>query len=97
MAVLAINATMTGLTPFNPPWTNLFFKNLEITIATRIMMINDGRTTPKVAHIAPKMPPVCEPTNVDILMAKGPGVDSLIAIKSLSSPSLIHPRPTIWS
>ena len=84
IVVEAINAKTTGLTPFNEPCTKRFFKNLESIRATRIMMMNEGKMTPNVEHTAPKAPAVCEPTKVEILIAKGPGVDSLIAIKSVN-------------
>ena len=95
IAVDKIRAIMTGLTPFKAPCTYLLFKNLERIIATRMMIINDGRITPMVEQTAPKAPPTCEPTNVEILIANGPGVVSLMAIKSDSCESVSHPFPTI--
>ena len=45
------------------------------------IIINEGRTTPKVARKEPRIPPWVEPIKVAIFIAKGPGVDSLTAIK----------------
>ncbi len=96
-AVEKINDNTIGLTPDKAPWTNLFFRNLFIIIATIKMMIKEGKTTPKVAHKDPRMPAVLLPTNVAILIAKGPGVASLIAMKSVSSVKVIHPLPKTCS
>ena len=49
------------------------------------IIIRDGRTTPSVATAAPKTPSLLKPINVAIFMANGPGVDSLIPIKSIIS------------
>ena len=68
IAVAVISPTITGLTPLRAPWTNLFFKNLDRTIATKMIIINEGKTTPMVEQTAPKIPAVCEPTNVEILI-----------------------------
>ena len=54
-----------------------FFINIDIAN----IIINDGNATPIVASIDPKIPPCDDPTNVAILIAIGPGVDSDIAIK----------------
>ena len=52
---------------------------------------NDGNATPTVAHKAPGIPAFSIPIYVEILMAKGPGVLSLTAIKSTNSRDVIHP------
>ena len=63
---------------------NVVFLNFFISIAIVVNMINEGRITPRVDIIAPGMPYVLYPINVAILIANGPGVDSDIAIKSVS-------------
>ena len=55
------------------------------------MMINEGSTTPSVAHALPKTPPTRNPTKVAELMAMGPGVDSAMARISKISSSEIQP------
>ena len=50
-------------------------------VAMSSIMINEGNTTPNVAHIEPKMPAWVEPTKVAILIATGPGVDSATAMR----------------
>ena len=55
------------------------------------MTIKDGATTPLVAHIAPKTPAERIPMYVEILMAKGPGVLSLMARKLTSSSIVVQP------
>ena len=48
-------------------------------------------TTPSVAQTAPSTPPVRMPTNVAILIASGPGVLSLTAMKSTTSACVSQP------
>lgn len=63
----------------------MLFLNLFMNFDTRIIIIKDGRTTPSVENIAPIIPEFLKPMNVLILIAKGPGVDSDIAMNSRSS------------
>lgn len=82
MTVELIKAMMIGLTPLTAPLIYLEFENLARTPANNIMTINDGKTTPRVAQKAPKNPACDDPIKVAILIANGPGVTSLTAIKS---------------
>lgn len=66
-------------------------------IAIIRMTIIEGRITPTVEHIAPKTPPTELPTKVEMLIAKGPGVHSLTAMKSVKLDSVIHPLETTCS
>ena len=90
-AVVNIKDKTIGLTPFNAPLTYLLVMNLFIIIATMIIMIKEGSITPRVAHIAPNTPPTLLPMNVEIFNAKGPGVTSLTAIKSVNVDSVTQP------
>lgn len=81
MTAALIRPTTAGRSPDNTPLTKRFSEKAAKHFATSIMMIKEGRTTPKVAQKAPKRPPASIPTYVEILMAKGPGVLSLTAIK----------------
>ena len=66
------------------------------------MMMIDGVTTPSVAESAPSNPyqnppnasPTVVPVYVAMLTAKGPGVLSDMAMKSMSTLSLIQPSAT---
>ena len=69
---------------FTPAYSIAFFIIEEISTMTT----NAGSTTPKVAIKAPKNPPFVAPTNVAIFTARGPGVDSDMATRSISSPSV---------
>lgn len=72
----------TGLIFLRVDDTYTLFLNLFINFAINIIIRNDGSTTPRVEHMAPNIPPFLNPTNVLIFIAKGPGVDSDIAINS---------------
>ena len=52
---------------------------------------NDGNATPTVVHTKLPVFLLSIPIYVEILMAKGPGVLSLTAIKSTNSRDVIHP------
>lgn len=80
-----IKATITGLMHFKMFCTGLNFNKFLIAQAINKMIIKEGKTTPSVARNDPQNPPCEEPTNVAILIAIGPGVDSAIAIKSKNS------------
>ena len=56
-----------------------------------MIIINDGKTIPRVATKDPITPNCLNPIKVATLIANGPGVDSEIAKKLASSASLIHP------
>ena len=58
IAVAAMSPMITGLTPFKAPWTNLFFKNFDKIMATKMMIMSDGNMTPRVEQTAPKIPAV---------------------------------------
>ena len=66
IVVDTIKAITIGLTPSRDPFTYLFVINLFMTIAMMIMMINEGKTTPSVEHIAPNIPPTLLPIKVEI-------------------------------
>ena len=55
------------------------------------IIVNAGRTTPRVAHMAPAIPATLLPINVAELIAMGPGVASAIATISSISSSLVQP------
>ena len=61
---------------------DLFLMSFFRIDATSKIIINEGKTTPSVATNAPKNPPSEYPIKVAILIAIGPGVDSLIPKKS---------------
>ena len=52
------------------------FRNIDI----KIIIIKDGKTTPRVAAIEPNIFPTLYPIKVDEFIAIGPGVDSETAI-----------------
>ena len=54
------------------------------------MIVKDGTTIPKVPKNAPQNPATRYPTNVEELIAIGPGVDSAITVTSESSSVVIH-------
>ena len=54
-------------------------------LANKRIIIKEGRTTPSVVNIAPNIPFWLNPIKVAIFIANGPGVDSLIAMKSIIS------------
>ena len=58
------------------------------------IIINDGSTTPSVAHTEPATPATSSPTYVATFTANEPGVLSLTAIKLIISCSLIQPCAT---
>lgn len=66
--------------------------------ATMRMMRKEGSTTPRVAQTAPATPDWDMPTKVAMLTAKGPGVDSLMAMKSMSCCWVSQPceRMSCW-
>ena len=47
-----------GFNPFMQPMTYLFLLKLAKNFAIISIIINDGKITPKVAHNAPKNPPI---------------------------------------
>ena len=105
IAVARISATTQGLTPLRNAFTGSNFKKFLISALIIRIIINEGRTTPSVAHAEPKtspksMPvslPSIAPTKVAIFTAIGPGVDSDTAIILSSSPSVSHPFSSTFS
>ena len=79
-AVAVISPTTAGrilsITALTPAYLRRRVKREAISK----IMIKEGKTTPRVADSAPKIPPCVEPIKVDILTAIGPGVDSATAI-----------------
>ena len=70
------------------------FKQKQIIMSELVKVAKSaGISLPKVAIIAPSMPKLLYPIKVAILIAKGPGVDSDIAIKLdkslISNPKLV--------
>lgn len=90
-AVESIMATIAGCTDLTVRLTPAYLSTLRITAASNNIMINDGKTTPRVAKNEPNKPPCDEPTKVAILIAIGPGVDSDTAIKLSISSSVSQP------
>ena len=72
-AVAKIMPTIAGRMPPSTAFTPAYLSRWESKVATSKMMIKDGKTTPKVASIAPRNPPCEEPTKVAMLTAIGPG------------------------
>ncbi len=77
-----ISDSIIGFNFFKIYCIDMFCLNLLKNLNTSIIIIKDGRTTPKVEKIAPGIPPFLKPINVLMFTANGPGVDSDIPINS---------------
>ena len=55
--VATIKPTTTGLIPVKKAFTPANFSKRFIMVAIKSIIMNEGKTTPKVAKIAPKIPP----------------------------------------
>ena len=98
-----IKPTTQGRTPPRKAFTAWYCRKFFTTAEINNMIMNEGKTTPRVAHNEPTIPPktgpskphsalpVIDPTKVAILTAMGPGVDSDTAIILRSSDSVNHP------
>ena len=70
----AIIATTAGRREFKIPCNTAIFRYFKYNLAISVTIIQDGKTHPNVATIAPKTPAIFMPTKVAELMAIGPGV-----------------------
>lgn len=85
LAEEAINPTDTALNPLRTFKIVLIFLYLLKKLYNAMEIIKPEITQPKVAVIAPGIPAILIPTNVEVFTARGPGVICEIVIISVNS------------